>query len=318
MRIGILAASRIAGPALVVPARGIDGVEVGAVASRAISRAEQFGATHQIPIAYGSYEELIEDDSLDSIYVSNPSSLHAKWSIAALDAGKHVLCEKPIAGNADDAKKMFDTASRAGTVLMEALHWRFHPYADRMIAEVSRLQRPIDIRTEFSIPRIPTTDIRYQFSLGGGATMDLGCYTVHWVRTLLGEPSSIEARMETSVPDVDDTAVGVLGYADGSRAEMRSSMIGSDAVRILTATANNGVVRAENLLHPRQGRLSWDIDGIAGSEEFPGPTTYAAQLQSFVELVEDGGPQVVTPEDSVANMEVIDAMYRSAGLPPRP
>ncbi len=318
MRIGILAASRIAVPALVVPARDDERVEIGAVGARSLDKAREFASEHGIRSAYGSYEELLADESLDAIYVSTPASLHARWTIAALTAGRHVLCEKPIAGNADDARSMFQTASEAGRLLMEAFHWRFHPFAERMIAEVSRLQPPISIDTEFSIPNMPASDIRYQLDLGGGALMDLGCYPVHWVRTLLGEPDSIEATMDVTVPGVDDTTTATFRYDDGSSAVIRSSMRGED-VRVLTATAPNGMVRADNPLHPYEGNLlHWEIDGSVGEEEVPGPTTYEAQLRSFVELVEDGGPQIVSAEDSIANMETIDAIYRSAGFEPRP
>lgn len=319
MRIGLLAASRISKEALIEPARSIDRVEIGAVAARSPDRAQQFAETHSIPVAYGSYQELLDDDTLDAVYVSTPNSQHAEWSMAALRAGKHVLCEKPIAGNAADAQKMFTTAVETGKILMEAFHWRFHPFAHRMIAEVGRLSRPLAIETEFSIPQMPKSDIRYQLLLGGGALMDLGCYTVHWVRTLLGEPESVDAEMETTVAGVDDTTVGFMAYSDGSTAKIRASMAAVENVRVLTAQADNGWVRAENPLAPHTGNLlTWEIDGASGEEEVGGPTTYEAQLRSFAEMVEDGGPQVVTAQDSIANMAVIDAMYRSAGLEPRP
>ena len=319
MRIGLLAASRISKPAMIMPAKGNERVEVAAVAARSIGRAEEFASDNDIPIAYGSYDELLADASVDSIYISTPASLHAEWSIAALRAGKHVLCEKPIAGNAADARRMFDRANVTGRVLMEAFHWRFHPFADRMIGEVGKLSGPVTIETEFSIPQIPRSDIRYQLALGGGALMDLGCYTVHWVRTLLGEPETVDATMEATTPGVDDTTRGVLAYGDGSVGRMRCSMSGTSDVRVLEATASNGRVRALNPLHPYEGNLlTWEIDGVSGEEEVPGPTTFEAQLKSFVELVEDDGPQLITPEDSIANMETIDAMYRNAGFDPRP
>lgn len=318
MRIGLLSASRISTLAVIAPALDNDRVEVGAVAARDSSRAETFAREHGIPVSYGSYEDLLADDSLDTIYVATPASLHAPWAIAALRAGKNVLCEKPLAGNATDARAMFDVARETGGVLMEGFHWRFHPFADRMLAEISRLTRPVEIETEFSIQDMPKTDIRYQFDLGGGALMDLGCYLVHWVRTLLGEPTTIEAEMSTTISEVDDTTVATLAFEDGSRALLRTSMVGDD-IRVLTASGANGTVRADNPLHPYEGnRLSWTIDGADGEEEVPGPTTFQAQLQSFVELVEDGGPQLITPEDSIANMEVIDAIYRNAGMKPRP
>ncbi len=319
MRIGLLAASKISRAAMIAPAKENQRVEVAAVAARSVERAEEFASAHGIPVAYGSYDELLADDSLDSIYVSTPASHHAEWTIAALRAGKHVLCEKPIAGNAADARRMFQIAAEAGRVLMEGFHWRFHPFAERMIIEVGKLSRPVEIETEFSIPQIPKSNIRYQLPLGGGALMDLGCYPVHWVRTLLGEPDSIEAEMETTVPGVDDTTTGEMRFADGSVARIRCSMSATAETRALEASGSNGWVRAENPLHPYEGNLlAWDVDGSAGEEEVPGPTTFEAQLADFVALVEDGGPQIVTAEDSIGNMEVIDAMYRSVGLDPRP
>ncbi len=319
MRIGLLAASQISKPAMIDPAEANDRVEVAAVAARSIERAEAFAATHDIPVAYGSYHDLLADDSLDAIYVSTPASLHSEWSIAALLAGRHVLCEKPVAGNAAAARRMFETATEVDRVIMEGFHWRHHPFAERMIYEVAKLSRPVTIETEFSIPQIPRSNIRYQLPLGGGALMDLGCYNVHWVRTLLGEPETIEAEMETTTPGVDDTTTGMMRFADGSVARIRCSMSAADDIRVLEASASNGWVRADNPLHPYEGnRLAWEIDRSTGEEEVPGPTTFEAQLQSFVELVEDGGPRVVTAQDSIANMEVIDAMYRSAGLDPRP
>jgi len=304
---------------MIEPARGNRRVEIGAVAARSPDRARGFAKTHAIPIAYGSYEELLDDDTLDAIYVSTPNSHHAAWSMASLQAGKHVLCEKPIAGNAAQARRMFDTATATGKLLMEAFHWRFHPFAQRMMAVVGRLSRPLAIEAEFSTPQIPTTDIRYQSDLGGGALMDLGCYAVHWVRTLLGEPVSVEAEMESTVTGVDDTTVGVMRYTDGSTATIRTSMSAPEKTCVLRAQAPNGWVRADNPLAPQTGNLlAWSTDQTTGEEEIPGPTTFEAQLKSFVEMVEDDGPQVVTPQDSIANMKVIDSMYRSGGLGTRP
>jgi predicted dehydrogenase len=319
MRIGLLSASRISVPALIEPAAGNDRVELAAVGARTPEAAEKFATDHGIPRAYASYAELIADETLDAIYVSNPASLHASWAIAALEAGKQVLCEKPLAGNADDAGRMVETAASAGRVLMEAFHWRFHPFADRMIEMVTALDRPITIDTEFSVPRVPEGDIRHQLALGGGALMDLGCYPVHWVRSILGEPSSIEAEMEVAAPSVDSVTRAILGFSDGSTAYLRASMADDRVVRRLDATGGNGSVTAINPVSPHTGnRLSWDIDGLTGVEEVPGPTTYQAQLDNFVGAAAGDEPQLVTGQDSVANMAVIDAMYRGAGLGPRP
>ena len=319
MRIGLLSASRISLRALMAPARDNDRVEVAAVGARSLDTADAFAAEHGVARAYGSYEELILDDALDAIYVSNPASLHAEWSVAALEAGRHVLCEKPLAGNSPDAQRMVDAASRSGQLLMEAFHWRFHPFAARMIEQVSRLERPIEIDAEFSIPQISKTDIRYQFDLGGGALMDLGCYPVHWIRCLVGEPDAVEAEMTSSVDRVDDTTSATMRFSDGSTARMTTSMAAIGVVRELKAKGGNGSVFARNPLAPHEGNLlRWETDGESGEEEVAGPTTYAAQLEAFVDLVDGKEGLVIAGADSVNNMATIDRMYESAGLGARP
>lgn len=319
MRIGLLSASRISTSAVIEPAGKRDDVEIAAVGARSASRAERFAAAHGIPRFYGSYEELIADESLDAIYVSTPASLHATWAIAGVEAGRDVLCEKPFAGNAVDARRMVDAAVPTGRVLLEAFHWRFHAFAERMIEVVGRLERPLTVEAEFSIPSPPRTDIRYQLPLGGGALMDLGCYPIYWIRALLGEPTTVDAEMEVTVDGVDDTTRGSMVYEDGSNARIVTSMVESEVIRYLTARGANGTVHAENPLAPQEGnRISWDIDGSTGEEVVGGPSTYEAQLEAFVKAVTDHAPAPVTGEDSVANMAVIDEMYRKAGLDPRP
>ena len=318
MRIGLLAASRIAVPAVIEPAATVSDVEVAAVAARDRSRAEEYAAKHGIPVAYGDYDRLLEDKNIDAIYVATPASLHAEWTIKALESGYHVLCEKPFAGNATDAKRMADAAERTDRVLMEAFHWRFHRFAEEMIARVNSLERPLEVRAEFS-GMVPKDNIRYQFDIGGGALMDLGCYPLHWIRTLLGEPSAVSAEMDVTVPGVDDTTRAKLAFPDGSIADFVASMQSEELVWRLDAQGSNGRVFANNPLAPQEGnRLEWEINGDSGDTEVGGPSTYEAQLMAFREVVSGTEEPLVTLSDSVGNMEVIDSLYRSAGLEPRP
>ncbi len=319
IRLGLLAAARITPPAVVVPARRNPHIEVLGVAARTSQRAHDFADEHSIPRWYGSYQALINDPDIDAIYIATPASLHAEWTIAALEGGKHVLCEKPLAGNAADARHMVSKAAETGLVLMEAFHWRFHRFAGRMIEIFAGLERPVRIKARFDVPGVPKGNIRYQRDLGGGALMDLGCYPVHWVRTLLGDPVGIEADMDVTVDGVDDTARGKLTFADESVADISCSMIAGELAWFLHAEAANGWMRAENPLAPQEGnQLSWTIGGDNGSEEVAGPSTYEAQLEEFVAAIAGESEPTVTGRDSIGNMEVIDAMYRSAGLTPRP
>src|SRR5579864_8394405 len=133
IRIGCLGAARIAPAALINPARSVQGVTVSAVAARDRSRAEQFAKEHGIPQVYGSYQELVEAEDVDAVYIPLPNSLHGEWTLAALAAGKHVLCEKPFTANAPEAKRVADAAAGTEVVVMEAFHWRYHPMASRML-----------------------------------------------------------------------------------------------------------------------------------------------------------------------------------------
>jgi predicted dehydrogenase len=188
VRIGILGAARIASSALIKPARGNSEVVVAAVAARDVSRAQAFATKHGIARVHDSYEALIADPDLDAIYNPLPIALHGRWTRAALDAGKHVLCEKPFTANAAEAREVADLAAESERVVMEGFHYRYHPCAlrvDEIIAsgELGELQR---VEGEWCFWVRKSSDIRYNYSLGGGALMDSGCYAVDMVRRFGG------------------------------------------------------------------------------------------------------------------------------------
>jgi len=173
LRIGILGAARIAPMALVRPARSVPEAAVLAVAARDETRARRFAARHGIPRVHRGYAELLADPEIDAVYNPLPNSLHCEWSIRALEAGKHVLCEKPLASNADEARRMTEAASRAGRVLVEAFHWRYHPLAERMkaIVESGELGRVRHVEASCCFPLLLPGDIRYRLDLAGGALL---------------------------------------------------------------------------------------------------------------------------------------------------
>ena len=177
-----------------------------AVAARDRSRAEAFASKHGIPKVCDSYAALIADPDVDAIYNPLPNGLHAEWTIAALEAGKHVLCEKPFTANAKEAEAVAAVATRTGLVVMEAFHYRYHPLARRMreIVESGELGTIRRVETALCFPLPKFSDIRYQYDLAGGATMDVGTYTVHMAR-LLGceEPEVVSATAKLRTPDVD-------------------------------------------------------------------------------------------------------------------
>jgi predicted dehydrogenase len=322
VQIGVLGAARIAPPALIKPAKANPDVVVAAVAARDVSRARAFAAKHGIARVHDSYEALLADPDLDAIYNPLPNGLHGKWTRAALAAGKHVLCEKPFTANAAEAREIAGVAAQSDRVVMEAFHYRYHPMAlriEEIIAsgELGKLER-VEAALCFPLPKF--SDIRYNYSLAGGATMDAGCYPVHMVRTFGGStPEVVSAHAKLHDPQIDRAMTAELRFADGHTGRIRCSMW---STRLLDLSAHvvgdQGELRALNPTMPQiYHRLS--VRSAAGKrvEHFSRRASYAYQLDAFVAAVLRGAPVKTTPEDAIENMSVVDAIYRAAGLPLR-
>jgi predicted dehydrogenase len=327
VRLGLVAASRIAVPAIVQPVGDVDGVDLVAVAARDLARAQESAAEWGADRAYGSYEELIADPEVDAVYIGTPASLHREWAVAAIEAGKHVLCEKPFAANADDARLIADAARTSDVVVMEAFHWRYHPYAGQIrdVLDSGVLGRIDRIEAAFDIPegRIGRDDIRWNLSLGGGATMDLGCYPIQWVRFAAGaDPDVVSAEAVCPIPGVDGSLVAELRWPSGVTGSISSSMIreGDDFVVLLRVRGEHGTLTATNPLAPQQGNARITVETGDGTQTYDAATsaTYFHQLVAFRDAIVDGAPFPTTADDGVRNMEIVDACYRAAGLDPRP
>jgi predicted dehydrogenase len=322
LRIATLGAAKITPAALIKPAREAPGVEVAAVAARDPARARGFASKHGIPKVHVSYEDLLADPAVDAVYNPLPNGLHGKWTMAALSAGKHVLCEKPFTANATEAAEVAAAAEASGLVVMEAFHWRYHPLAQRLIDVVSSGQlgtiRRIDAWVCFPLPF--KRDIRYRFDLAGGATMDAGCYAINIVRTLAGaEPTVANAVAKRRLPDIDRAMRAELSFADGRTAGATCSMWSAQLLRVaVRVTGEAGRVDALNPIAPQVwNRLTVRTGGTRTTERVRGPSTYSMQLRAFEAAVRDGAEFPSTPDDAVANMRVIDDVYRAAGLPVR-
>jgi predicted dehydrogenase len=320
VRIGILGAARIAPLALINPARANAEVVVAAVAAREVSRARAFAAKHGIPRVHDSYEALIADPELDAAYNPLPNGLHGRWTKAALSAGKHVLCEKPFTANAAEAREIAELAAKSDRVVMEAFHYRYHPLtlrAEQIIAsgELGKLER-VEAALCFLLPKF--SDIRYDYSLAGGATMDVGCYAVHMLRTFGGStPEVVWAQAKLRDPAVDRAMTAELRFAAGHTGRVRCSMWSSDLLRLSAkVVGERGELRVLTPVAPFRRLSVRSADGNR-VERFPRRATYAYQLDAFAAAVLRGEPVKTTPEDAIENMTVIDAIYRAAGLPLR-
>src|SRR5271166_5588213 len=212
MRLGLLSTARI-NELLVAGARQARGVEVVAIGSRDRARAEAQAQALGIPRAHGSYEELLADPDVEAVYVALPNSLHVEWSVRALEAGRHVLCEKPLSRRPAELVRAFDVAERRGLVLAEGFMWRHHPQAHRLLELLGEVGELRLIRTSFSFLLENAADVRLRASLDGGALMDLGCYCLSAARLLAGEPLVVSAQQVRGGDAVDMRLTGLLRFA---------------------------------------------------------------------------------------------------------
>jgi predicted dehydrogenase len=322
IRIGILGAARIAPAALIDPARRTASVAITAVAARDPKRAHAFAKKHGIPRVHTSYEALLADPELDAIFNPLPNSLHCLWTVRALEAGKHVLCEKPFAANAAEAEQMAAAAAKSGRVLMEAFHYRHHPLAARMVEIVrsGELGRVRHIETHMCVPLPLPGNIRYRWDLAGGATMDTGAYAVHMLRHLAGsEPHVLRAEARLASPKIDRWMTADFGFADGRTGRMTCALFSSTLLKISArVTGELGELHVVNPVLPQLfHRLSVRTAQGKRSERVPGDSTYFHQLSAFVASVNEGAPVLTSAADAIANMRVIDDIYRKASLPLR-
>lgn len=322
LRIGVLGAARIAPMALIRPAAHNPEVVVAAVAARDATRARQFAHKHGVPTVFGGYQELIDAPDIDAIYNPLPNGLHGRWTRAALEAGKHVLCEKPFAANAQEAAGIAELARQSDRVVMEAFHYRYHPLvraAEEVIAS-GELGALVRVETAMCFPLPKFSDIRYDYALAGGALMDAGCYAVHMARVFgAGNPEVVSAQAKLRSPDIDRAMTAELRYPAGHTGRIRCSMWSSDVLRIeARVVGEHGRLTVFNPLAPQL--VHWmAVRSRRGRriERFDRRPTYAYQLDAFAAAVLRGEPVPTSPQDAIENMTVIDAIYRAAGLPLR-
>lgn len=324
VRLGVLGTAWITPTAILKPAKEISTVDVVAVAARDPERAKRYANKHGIPKVHANYEELLADPGVDAVYVPLPNSLHAAWSLRALDAGKHVLCEKPMAANAQEAELMSDAAERSGRVLAEAMHYRYHPFAQRIreIFQEGALGKLLRLEAYACFPIFRGTDIRYSFPLGGGATMDLGCYAIHLLRTITGEePTVTRATATLYRENVDRRMEAELLFPSGATARMVCSLWSKDFLKgNAWVEGERGKLVIENPLAPQlMHALKWIKDGKQFKKEHLKGTksTSYYQLVAFADAILRGTPMLTGPADAVANLRVLDAIYDKAGLPRR-
>jgi len=309
LRLGLLSTANI-NRLVLAGARASDEVEVVAVASRDATRAEAYAREHGIERAYGSYEALLADAEIDAIYISLPNSLHVDWSVRALEAGKHVLCEKPLSRRPEDVERAFDAADRAGRVLAEAFMYRHHPQT-RKVAELVSEGAIGDlraIRASFSFPLADLENVRMRPELDGGALMDVGCYCVSGARLLAGEPESVHGVQRLGPTGVDTTFAGVLRFPGDVVATFHCSMDlpGRQELEVL------GTERTLLVQAPWRSDLGGDVLLDGERVEIPEGNAYRLELEDLAAASRGEREPLLGREDALGQARAIEALYRSA------
>ena len=312
MRLGLLSTARI-NDAILTGAQGTDRVDVVAVASRDAAKAQAYASEHGIERSHGSYEALLEDPEVDGVYISLPNSLHHEWSMRALAAGKHVLCEKPYSRHPADVEEAFDAADAAGLVLMEAFMYRHNPQTARAreLVEAGRIGRLRSINATFTFPLDDPSNVRLLSELEGGALMDVGCYCISGSRVLAGEPERVLGEQTVSESGVDVAFDGILRFPDdvvslihvsfAEQARQRLEAIGEEGVLVLATpfrVDDPGIV-----LHRSDGDERIDV---------PLADSYRLELENLASAAAGEQKPLLGRADALAQARTIDALYRSA------
>src|SRR5581483_2797680 len=316
LRWGVLSTANI-GRRMVLPAIQRSGEsELLAIASRDASKAAAFASELGIPRAYGSYEALLADPSIEAVYIPLPNSLHRDWAIKALAAGKHVLCEKPLALDAAECAEMIAAARQHGVLLMEAFMYRFHPQTAHVLEliEAGAIGEPRLIRAAFTFRVTNPANIRLRPDLGGGALMDVGCYCVNIARTLFGaEPTEAQAFASWGTSGVDEQLLGQLRFADERYAQFDSALT-LPRRETYQVVGTSGVIDVPVAFLPGQGDTAIQVTTSAGTavERIPGADEYQLMVEHFAACIRGETQPRYPPDEAMANMRTIEALLRSA------
>ena len=282
-------------------------VEVVAVASRDPERAVAFAAEHDIPRSFGSYESMLGDPGVDAVYISVPNALHHPWTMTALAAGKHVLCEKPYTRRPNEVTEAFDAADRAGLVLSEAFMWRHTRQTQRLLELLPRIGRLQTIRATFSFPLENPANIRLRADLDGGSLMDVGCYCVSGARLLAGEdPASVFGTQELGPSGVDVRFTGVLRFPGGAVAEFTSGFTTDH--ESLEAIGTTGSFRVIDPWHNVTGLIQLDGEEIRVEPNNP----YQLELENMGAAIRGEAAPRLGRDDAMGQARTIAGLYKSA------
>ncbi|WP_418039368.1 Gfo/Idh/MocA family protein [Paenibacillus xylanilyticus] len=320
LRWGILGSASIAKGSVIPGLQQSELNEVAAIASRDEEKAKQTADQLGIPQAYASYEALLEDDSIDAVYIPLPNHLHREWTIRAAEAGKHILCEKPLALTEQEAREMAQACDDAGVLLAEAFMYRHHPRYDQIrdVIASGEIGEIRSIHSTFSFNNSGSAgNVRFKREWGGGALYDIGCYSISAARLLLGQEPSAVTVIGMFSPEhdhVDMMASGLLEFNDHVGVTFDSSMWAAFR-NTLEVLGSDGIIEVPSAFISKPDRSS-NFYVTAGGErrevEVPQVNHYSLQGDDMARAVLQGKNMRFASSDAVANMKVLEACLRSA------
>jgi len=308
VRWGLLSTARI-NEAILKGARQSERTDVVAVASRDQARADDYARERGLERAYGSYEELLADDDIDVVYNSLPNSLHVEWSVRALEAGKHVLCEKPMDRRVEAVERAFDTAERTDRLLMEAFMYRHHPQTQKA-AELVRegaIGELRQLRSLFSFTLADEADVRMLPELDGGALMDLGCYCISMQRVIAGEPQRVFGVQRTGGGGVDVGFTALLEFPGDVFGEFHCGFDLPEGSG-LEAIGSGGKLFVADPVRCRDPHVEVNGERI----DVEDVDRYYLQVENFSAAVRGEAEPLLGRDDALGQVRVIEALYRSA------
>jgi D-xylose 1-dehydrogenase (NADP+, D-xylono-1,5-lactone-forming) len=310
---GIMSTARI-NRLFLAGARQSDAVAILAIASRDERTGEQYARENAIERAYVGYEALLADPDVEAVYISLPNSMHIEWTVRALEAGKHVLCEKPLSRRAVEVERAFDVAERQGRLLMEGFMYRHHPQTLRVseLLAAGAVGRPRLIRATFSFATADPANIRLTRALGGGALMDVGCYCVSAARLLAGEPARVAAEQALGGDGVDIVFAGTMRFPMEVIAHFDAGLVLAERDD-LEVVGDEGVLYLDDPWHCRNPMIELRRGDNVERIELERVDPYRLEAENMSAAIRGEAPRLIAREDAVGQARAIEALYEAAG-----
>jgi D-xylose 1-dehydrogenase (NADP+, D-xylono-1,5-lactone-forming) len=294
-------------------ARQSEDVEILAVASRDRQRADEYARENGIERAYGSYEALLADPDVEVVYISLPNSMHVDWTVRALEAGKHVLCEKPLSRRSEEVERAFDVAEREDRLLMEAFMYRHNPQTRRLTELVAQqaVGRVRIIRAAFGFVAHDPANVRLSAALDGGALMDVGCYCVSGSRLIAGEPERLMGEQAIGGDGVDVAFAGVMRFRGDISAHFDAglALVSQD---LLEVVGDQGTLRLTDPWHCRKPGIDVIRENETERIEIEPTNSYRLEAENMSAAIRGEAPLLLGRADAVGQARTIEALYQSA------